>query len=171
MLLRERFSALRECVERFCPYGFRATWHHLVVSAGIPQRLEDDPASLDRAIAELAEAREPFMAHRAAYAEYRRAEKAAGRRCPKELTAGRPNLLAYCPEPEVHPRERLVVVVTRVLDAPPDEDRCRACGTTRAPVDVCPECGVAPHNFPSGPQTAYRWRQIWQRTAHLARRP
>ncbi|HET9138518.1 hypothetical protein, partial [Actinophytocola sp.] len=54
-------AALRECVLCFGPYGFRATWHHLVVNAGIPRRLEDDPESLVRAVAELAEAR-PFVA-------------------------------------------------------------------------------------------------------------
>ncbi|MEU4218416.1 hypothetical protein [Actinoplanes sp. NPDC026623] len=40
--LRDRLLALRECVVHFGPYGFRATWHHLMVGAGVPRRLEDD---------------------------------------------------------------------------------------------------------------------------------
>ncbi len=144
--LPERLHALRECVLRFCPYGFRATWHHLVSSAGIPQRLEDDPGSIDRAVAELEEAREPLLAHRKAYAERRRREKARGRRVPDEptltLTRFPGEVVAYCPDPERHPGERPVVVVRRVLEAPPEDHLCPACGKERAITEVCPACGV-----------------------------
>jgi len=170
--LPERLYALRECVLRFCPYGFRATWHHLVSSAGIPQRLEDDPAAIDRAVAELEEAREPLLAHRAAYAERRRREKARGRRVPHEpsLTRFAGEVVAYCPDPERHPGERLVVVVRRVLEAPRRDQLCPACGQERAVTEICPACGVADRRAPtSEARTSHRWRQLWQRTAYLDR--
>ena len=139
----ERLHALRECVLRFCPYGFRATWHHLVSSARIPQRPEDDLASIDRAVTELEEAREPLLAHRAAYAERRRVEKARGRRVPDEpLPRLGGEIVAYCPDPERHPRERLVVVVRRVIETPPVDHLCPACGQERAVTEICPACGV-----------------------------
>ncbi len=160
----ERLLALRECVLRFCPYGFRATWHHLVVNAGIPKRLEDDPAAIVRAVAELEEAREPLLEHRKAYAERRRQEKARGRRVPDE--PGTSEVIAYCPDPDRHPTERLVVVVRKILDASPEEHRCAVCGQERAIAEPCPTCGVAARRVPTSGRTQFRWRQIWQRTAY-----
>jgi len=54
---RWRLSDLRSCLVHFAPYGFGATFHHLRGSAGIPQRPEDDPDALVRAVEELHEAR------------------------------------------------------------------------------------------------------------------
>lgn len=43
---RVRHTNLRSCLVPFAPYGFRATYHHLCLSAGIPRNLEKDPSSL-----------------------------------------------------------------------------------------------------------------------------
>jgi hypothetical protein len=72
--IRDRFLALRECALCFGPYGFRATWHHLMVSARVPQRLEADVDSLVRAVRELEEARGLWLEWTRAYEERRRQE-------------------------------------------------------------------------------------------------
>lgn len=69
-----------KCTLRFAPYGFRATFHHLVDSARISRRLQDDPQALERAVAELEEGRQVWVEHSRAYAARRRHEKTAGRR-------------------------------------------------------------------------------------------
>lgn len=83
--VRGRLLALRECVLRFPPYGFRATWHHLVVSAGLSAWLEseENPESLVRAVDELAEARRLWLAETQAFEARRRRAKATGRRQPR----------------------------------------------------------------------------------------
>lgn len=78
--LCRRHSALRTCITLFAPYGFRATYHHLTLSAAIPRRLEADPDALVRAVEELHEARMLWLARVEEYAAQRRAEKRAGRR-------------------------------------------------------------------------------------------
>lgn len=173
---QRRLRALRECALHFAPYGFRATWHHLVVSVQIPQRLDDDPQALVRAVGELERARRVLLPHVEAYAARRRQEKAAGCRVPGEADpwnswgwCG----LAFCPDPEVHPHEPLAVVVRRLLDAHLagiiEPDRCPVCGTERRPSRACPTCGV----HPGGPMArrhegrasrAEQWRRIWART-------
>jgi hypothetical protein len=97
--------ALRESVLHFAPYGFRATWHHLVVSAALPVRLEDDPGSLLRAVDELEAARRLWLAEAQTFKARRRQEKAAGRRQPRRDEGWHvsPARLAFCPDPEVHP--------------------------------------------------------------------
>jgi hypothetical protein len=163
-----RLLALRESVARFCPYGFRATWHHVILNAEVPRRLADDPDSLRRAAAELVEARQIWMAHREAFAERRRREKAVGRRGPTfgDRWYSWGDRLAYCPDPAVHPRERLVVVVRRVMDAYlSGEDFsvfCPACGCMRPDDEPCPKCGVDTRKSLLRPVPVYRWRQIWQ---------
>ncbi|MEW9529142.1 hypothetical protein [Microbispora sp. NPDC049125] len=172
---RERLLALRECVLRFPPYGFRGTWHHVILVARVPQRLERDLESLRRAIDEIEPARRVWMDHRAAYIARRHREKASGRRAadPVARVYSWAGWLAYCPDPEVHPTERLAVVVERVLDAHArrrdSATACLVCGTARGLDQICPGCGVDPR----GPITTararspYRWRDIWQRTAFL----
>ncbi|MBP2326333.1 endogenous inhibitor of DNA gyrase (YacG/DUF329 family) [Kibdelosporangium banguiense] len=163
-----RILALRESVARFCPYGFRATWHHVLVNARVPRQLTDDPDSLCRAAAELVEARQVWMTYRDAFADRRRREKALGRRDP--VFADRwyswGNRLAYCPNPTVHPRERLVVVVQRVMEAYLSgrdvSVSCPACGSTRPDATPCPRCGVDTQWLSGRPVTVYRWRRIWQ---------
>lgn len=173
---RDRLLALRECVLCFAPYGFRATWHHLIVSASVPRRLDDDPASLERAMDELAEARLVWRARSEDYAARRRREKAAGRRDAARADHWRSwaGLIAYCPDFEKHPTERLVVVVRRVIDAfESGVDplvTCRACRWPLTADAPCPACGVDP----AGPEasrpgirvrTSFRWRAVWLRTA------
>lgn len=80
---RRRHAALRTCLTLYAPYGFRSTYHHLTVSAGIPRNLDADPDSLERAVNELHEARLLRLAEDARYAELRRREKHAGQRSPR----------------------------------------------------------------------------------------
>ena len=143
--LPRRLLALRECVLRFAPYGFRATWHHLVVSAGLPVYLEVDPDSLIRAVDELEQARALWRAETNAFAARRRREKAEGRRQPRrhEGWHARPGLLAVCPDPEAHPRGPLATEVERLITA-------RRAGADRVP-------------FPATTGESVPWRLIWQR--------
>ncbi len=169
---QRRILALRECALHFAPYGFRATWHHLVVSAGIPVRLEDDPESLVRAVDEIEEARRLWLAEVGAYTTRRLREKAAGTRQPRRADGWRTAvpLLAFCPEPAIHPTERLITVVGRLISAYHAEtmspEVCPVCGTTRTSLP-CPHCGVCSWNPAavgwSVPPPALSWRLIWQR--------
>ena len=78
--LHRRHSALRTCLTLFAPYGFRATYHHLTLSAAIPRRQEADPDAPVRAVEELHEARVLWLARAQEYAAQRRSEKRTGRR-------------------------------------------------------------------------------------------
>ncbi|GAA3842841.1 hypothetical protein GCM10022226_77040 [Sphaerisporangium flaviroseum] len=95
---QDRLLALRECVVHFAPYGFRPTWHHLLVNARIPRRLEDDSASLVRAVAELDEARHLWMECSNAYAARRRQKRKVG--------GSTPPLTAYHASVDVTPWHR-----------------------------------------------------------------
>ncbi|MEV6344782.1 hypothetical protein [Actinoplanes sp. NPDC051851] len=170
---RRRLLALRECVLHFAPYGFRATWHHLVLHAGIPVCLEADPASLTRALDELEDARRLWLTEARAFALRRRREKAAGRRTPgrEESWHVSPGWLAWCPDPERHPAEPLPVVVDRLITAYRSGEspagRCPACGTVRPPRD-CPQCGVTSWDpvgtrLPASRRTGLPWSLIWHR--------
>ncbi|SBT40885.1 hypothetical protein [Micromonospora narathiwatensis] len=178
--VRRRLLALRECALHFSPYGFRATWHHLVVNAGLPVCLEEDPDSLLRAVDELDEARQIWLADTHAFTARRRQEKAAGRRNPRREDAWHtwPGWLAFCPDPEIHPRERLAIVVHRLIvayrsEAVPSEV-CPACNALR-PSLPCPSCGVCSWNPqaypwnpagvrpPGPPDTGLPWQLIWHR--------
>ncbi|AEV87006.1 hypothetical protein ACWT_5989 [Actinoplanes sp. SE50] len=178
--LHHRLLALRECVLHFAPYGFRATWHHLVLRAGIPVSLESDPDSLLRAVAELEDARRLWLAEVQAFSVRRRKDKAVGRRRPGDDDAwyAWPQWLAFCPDPEHHPTEPLVTVVARLIDAyrsgEVPADRCPACERTRLPPH-CPHCGARswdrsayPWNAsgdrpPVPPRASLPWPLIWQR--------
>ncbi len=162
----------------FGPYGFRATWHHLMVSAGVPQRLEDDPAALDRAVDELEEARMLWATYRDAFAERRRQEKARGRRTPRrsERWYSWDGRIAYCPDAVQHPRGRLAAVVQRVMDTYSTgadwSAMCQACGCDRSDAELCSHCGVAPPDAITLPSTSAQrspgqWRHIWRRTAYV----
>ncbi|MEX3107062.1 hypothetical protein A7X96_041245, partial [Streptomyces sp. ST1020] len=74
-LALRRYS-LRKCLERFAPYGHRATWDHLSSRAGFgPEDRSPDPARLVAALEELEEARTVWLAYEAGFAERRRKEK------------------------------------------------------------------------------------------------
>lgn len=129
-----------------------------------------------RAVDELDEARLVWRAQSEDYAARRRREKADGRRDASRADNWRSwaGLIAYCPDVEKHPTERLVIVVRRVIaayEAGVDPlVTCRACGSSLTADVPCPACGVDP----AGPtadrpgirvRTSYRWRAVWQRTA------
>ncbi|GIH97742.1 hypothetical protein ACFFMN_06565 [Planobispora siamensis] len=172
-----RLLALRECALHFPLYGFRATWHHLIISARIPYRLEGYLESLVRAVTELKEARDLGLAHLAARTDQRRRDKAAGRRTPRiahQWDQHGWKSVAYCPEPAIHPQERLAVIVERMISSyVPDKiefPECLACGTTRALTETCPTCGVNPPGFYGHcvPDRLLRlqptWQEIWSRS-------
>lgn len=158
---------------RFGPYGFRATWHHLLTSAGIHLRLDKDPRSLGRAVDELEQARRWWRSWSEDYAARRRREKAAGLRQRRErgLWHTQPQFIAYCPDFEKHPTERLAVVVQRVIDAHGRgadlSATCPACGHGLTVAADCRHCGVAPDG-PSArhigieADTGRRWREVWR---------
>lgn len=188
--LRHRHSALRTCITLFAPYGFRATYHHLTLSAAIPRRLEADPDALVRAVEELHEARMLWLARVEEYAAQRRAEKRAGRRA---VPNPRPWWLrsrwdgpdrAWHEDPSRHPSLRLSEYVRRqhaILDGaePPG---CPACGdegprelssTGHGWFELCRGCAWAPAPCPCGkrhrvvPETSYNWEGIRKR-AHMS---
>ncbi|TDO42307.1 hypothetical protein C8E87_6074 [Paractinoplanes brasiliensis] len=170
--VQRRLYALRECALHCSPYGFRATWHHLVVFAGIPRHLDTDPESLVRAVLELEQARQVVLPRAAAYARQRRQEKSAGLRVPRSVVPWNSwgwSGIAYCPDPVHHPTGPLAAVVRRVLDgfASGEDAVCRACGTERRrPGRPCPTCGVHPDGPSSRWRTAHAaetWYRIWRR--------
>ncbi|MEU6021849.1 hypothetical protein [Micromonospora sp. NPDC047134] len=167
---QRRLRALRQCAEHCAPYGFRATWHHLVVAARIPRSLTDDLDALVRAVDELQRAREVVLPRAQEYAALRRREKAHGRRLPRTPPPWNSwgwSRIAYCPDPEHHPTGPLATVVQTVLDrhdAGISVDRhCLVCGIERRrPGRACPTCGV----HPDGPVARWcastaeeRWRR------------
>ncbi|MFI9187613.1 hypothetical protein ACIGXG_36040 [Streptomyces goshikiensis] len=190
LTLRRRHSALRTCITLFAPYGLRATYHHLTLSAAIPRRLEADPDALVRAVEELYEARVLWLARAEEYAAQRRAEKRAGRRA---AVSPRPWWLrswwegpnrAWYEDPVRHPSLRLPEYVRRqnaILDGV-DLPGCPACGDERPLVsnstghgwvEVCRGCAWVLAPCPCGqrhrfvPQTPFSWKAIWQR-AHMS---
>ncbi|MEW2237028.1 hypothetical protein AB0886_33575, partial [Streptomyces sp. NPDC024062] len=121
MALR-RYS-LRKCLERFAPYGHRATWDHLCARHGIePEDRAPDPGRLIRALEELEEARAVWLAYEAGFAERRRREKHDGLRRPgtfddwhRRIWGG--NGIAHCEDPGVHPSAPLGEVLGRLISA------------------------------------------------------
>ncbi|MDH6137491.1 hypothetical protein P3T37_006924 [Kitasatospora sp. MAA4] len=181
-----RLSALRTCLEVFAPYGLRATYHHLVLSAQIPEDLARDPESLVRAVEELHAARQVWLSAQADYVQRRRAEKHAGQRQPARHEAlptwswgwGRPGYL--CPDPRRHPARPLSEVVRHSIGraAHPDEGGCPLCTGSRAVLwddgyatyQLCRRCGIALHVQRSTAGMVQRiaahrqWQSIWHRT-------
>ncbi|MCM1945918.1 hypothetical protein NC315_11105 [Streptomyces sp. G2] len=187
--LHRRHSALRTCLTVFAPYGLRATYHHLTLSAAIPRRLEADPDALGRAVEELQEARVLWLARAEEYAVRRRAEKRAGRRA---VSNPRPWWMrswvesperAWFDDPSRHPSLRLPAYVRRrnaLLDGA-DLPGCPACGDERQHVlsstghgwvELCRGCAWVLTPCPCGgrhrlvPDTPFTWQGIWQR-AHM----
>ncbi|WP_418956172.1 hypothetical protein [Streptomyces tritici] len=151
-LALRRYS-LRKCLERFAPYGHRATWAHLCRRHGFgPEDRELDPARLVAALDELEEARTVWLAYEREFAERRRREKHDGLRRPASVddwhrrTWGG-NGVARCDDPGVHPSEPLAEVLRRLiaaLRAAPGA-HCPVCAGTRIerrPEPVCGTCGV-----------------------------
>lgn len=133
-LALRRYS-LRKCLERFAPYGHRATWDHLCARHSIePEDREPDPVRLVAALDELEEARAVWLAYEVNFAERRKREKHDGLRRPgsfddwHRLTWGG-NGVARCDNPAVHPSESLAEVLRRLIS-----------GLESGPGAVCPVC-------------------------------
>ncbi|MEU3711422.1 hypothetical protein [Streptomyces catenulae] len=161
LLATRRRTALRKCLERFAPYGHRATWHHLCTRAGIaPQDRDPDPARLLAALAELEEARTLWLAYEAECVARRRREKRDGIRQPGALDAWHRRTwggceIVPCAAPHRHPAAPLAAVLRTVIAAMesgrPRND-CPVCGSPRfrpltdtdrrAAGPVCADCGV-----------------------------
>ncbi|MFE3326468.1 hypothetical protein [Streptomyces sp. NPDC059176] len=133
-LALRRYS-LRKCLERFAPYGHRATWHHLCARHRIePEDREPDPARLVAALDELEEARAVWLAYEVEFAERRRREKHEGLRRPGSIDDWHRRTwgghgIARCDDPSVHPSDPLGVVLRRLIAALED-----------APGAACPVC-------------------------------
>src|SRR3954447_7815575 len=81
-LALRRYS-LRKCLERFAPYGHRATWDHLCSRAGCgPEDSSPDPARLRGGLGELEEARSVWLGYELEFAKRRKKEKFDGLRRP-----------------------------------------------------------------------------------------
>ncbi|MGW1129651.1 hypothetical protein [Streptomyces sp. NPDC002526] len=159
-LALRRYS-LRKCLERFAPYGHRATWDHLCARHGIaPEDRAPDPVRLVRALDELERARTVWLGYEAGFAERRRREKHRGLRRPgafddwhRRTWGG--NGVARCDDPAVHPSAPLAEVLARLISALEAEPGagCPVCGKTgitwRHDLDtepwsgpVCTGCGI-----------------------------
>ncbi|MFF9342944.1 MULTISPECIES: hypothetical protein [unclassified Streptomyces] len=156
-----RRYALRKCLERFAPYGHRATWDHLCHRHGFgPDDRELDPARLVAALEELEEARAVWLAYEEGFAARRRREKHGGLRAlgalddwHRDVWGG--NGVVRCGDPAVHPTDPLPQVVRRLVTAlehGPGE-ACPGCAGTRIAWTggagdgdwygpVCADCGV-----------------------------
>ncbi|MCX5398376.1 hypothetical protein [Streptomyces sp. NBC_00102] len=190
LLPHRRHSALRSCLTVFAPYGLRATYHHLTLSAAIPRRLEADPDALVRAVEELHEARVLWLARADEYATRRRAEKRAGRRAapdprPWWLRTGwdDPDHVWH-QDPFRHPSLRLPAYVRRrnaILDGA-ELPGCPACGdeaprvlssTGHGWVESCRGCAWELTPCPCGQRHRFEpfhpagWKGIWRR-AHMS---
>ncbi|MFJ2772282.1 hypothetical protein [Streptomyces sp. NPDC087300] len=133
-LALRRYS-LRKCLERFAPYGHRATWDHLCSRAGFgPEDRSPDPARLVSALEELEAARAVWLAYEAGFAARRRKEKHDGLRRPGSVddwhrcTWGGFGV-AWCDDPGVHPHAPLAEVLRRLITA-----------LERDPGTACPVC-------------------------------
>ncbi|MER5892865.1 hypothetical protein [Streptomyces sp. NPDC001876] len=159
-LALRRYS-LRKCLERFAPYGHRATWDHLCARHGIePEDRAPDPVRLIGALEELEEARDVWLAYETGFAERRRREKHDGLRRPgafddwhRRTWGG--NGIAPCDNPGVHPAAPLADVLGRLIAALSAEPgvACPVCTATgivwRQDLDrepwsgpVCTGCGI-----------------------------
>ncbi|MER6202917.1 hypothetical protein ABT234_36790 [Streptomyces sp. NPDC001586] len=173
-----RFAALCTCLAEFAPYGFRATYHHLCHSTGIPPEPDQDPEAVARAVEELHAAREVWFAAFRAWKGARRVQKLAGVRVPEPPE---PRRVLWCPDPGFHPAEPLAAVMPRILCAPPGAlPHCPVCPEGRGMVPwhdgnrvhrLCAGCGVSladrpvPHDARIAADRAERWRLVWRRRA------
>ncbi|WP_406499427.1 hypothetical protein OG936_32045 [Streptomyces sp. NBC_00846] len=162
--MRRRHAALRACLTLYAPYGFRATYHHLTVSAAIPRDLDADPESLERAVNELHEARLLRLAEDARYAERRRREKHAGQRGPRRPGPwwhrhGQQSCIQL--DPLGHPALALPEFVRRQIGLANGEalPGCADCGsglpavsrsTGHGFIDLCRSCGTVQRSCACG---------------------
>ncbi|KUF13514.1 MULTISPECIES: hypothetical protein [Streptomyces] len=133
-LALRRYS-LRKCLERFAPYGHRATWDHLCARAGFgPEDRSPEPARLVAALDELEAARAVWLTYEEGFARRRRKEKHDGLRRPGSVddwhrcTWGGHGV-AWCDDPGVHPSAPLADVLRKLITA-----------LERDPGGACPVC-------------------------------
>ncbi|MFI5985558.1 hypothetical protein ACIBEA_32455 [Streptomyces sp. NPDC051555] len=150
-----RRHSLRRCLERFAPYGHRATWWHLCDRHGIgPDDRGADPLRLVAALEELEDARAVWLEYERHFAERRRREKHDGLRRP-EWAWGGEAAVVRCADPDVRPEGALGEVLRRLVKALESEPgtACPVCGDQElrwnAPVGpghwvgpVCAGCGI-----------------------------
>ncbi|MFE5853695.1 hypothetical protein ACFQ61_10840 [Streptomyces sp. NPDC056500] len=135
-LALRRYS-LRKCLERFAPYGHRATWDHLCARHGIePEDRAPDPARLVAALEELERARAVWLAYEESFADRRKREKHGGLRRPSSFDDWHRRTwgghgVARCDTPSVHPTAPLDEVLRRLIEA-----------LGRKPGESCPACGA-----------------------------
>ncbi|GGZ85556.1 hypothetical protein [Streptomyces subrutilus] len=126
-----RRHSLRRCLERFAPYGHRATWWHLCDRHGIaPEDRGADPLRLVAALEELEEARAVWLEYERQFAERRRREKHHGLRRPEWAWGGSGDAVVRCADPGVRPEGALGEVLRRLVRALESE-----------PGTGCPICG------------------------------
>ncbi|MFF3555412.1 hypothetical protein ACWD4V_16475 [Streptomyces tsukubensis] len=136
-LALRRYS-LRKCLERFAPYGHRATWDHLCARHGFgPEDRSPDPAKLVAALDELERARDIWLAYEEEFADRRKREKHDGLRRPPSGDEWHRNVwggngVARCDSPREHPSAPLDEVMRRLVTA-----------LAGAPGAHCPVCGTS----------------------------
>jgi hypothetical protein len=154
-------TSLRKCLERFAPYGHRATWNHLCERYGIaPDDRHPPQAKLVAALAELEEARAVWLDYEEEFAARRKREKFDGVRQPTTLDDWHRRTwggcgIAWCDDPGAYPAGRLADVLRRLIAALASTpgDGCPVCEGTRlvwhdnlhhAPDagPVCTGCGI-----------------------------
>ncbi|ALC24153.1 hypothetical protein ACH46N_28090 [Streptomyces pristinaespiralis] len=159
-LALRRYS-LRKCLERFAPYGHRATWDHLCGRHRIgPEDRAPDPARLVAALEELEEARAVWLAYEDNFADRRKREKHDGLRRPGHIDDWHRRTwgghgVARCDNPKEHPSAPLAEVLRRLIGALEAEPgtACPVCSDThivwRQDLEhepwsgpVCTGCGI-----------------------------
>lgn len=134
-----RRHSLRRCLERFAPYGHRATWWHLCDRHGIaPEDRGADPLRMVAALEELEEARAVWLEYERQFAERRRREKHDGLRRPEWAWGGAGDAVVRCADPGVRPEGALDEVLRRLVRALESE-----------PGTACPVCGDVELHWPA----------------------
>jgi hypothetical protein len=179
-LALRRYS-LRKCLERFAPYGHRATWDHLCARHGIePEDRSPDPVRLIRALDELEAARAVWLRYEAGFAERRRREKRDGLRRPGAFDDWHRRTwgghgVARCEDPTVHPSAPLAEVLGRLIAALRSEPgtSCPVCAGTeitwRHDLEcepwsgpVCTRCGIVVPQPALTPGALAKARNSWR---------
>lgn len=178
-----RLSNLRSCIFHFAPYGFRATYFYLTISAGIPRTVQTDPESLVRAADELHAARSAWLAGIGPLLRQRRELKRSGHRDLPDASwwARFGTVLTRGPDPRRHPDMPLAAFIERQLERASGADLvgCPACGEVRGPIsestghgfiDRCQQCGTLLCPCPCGAthwdearRFDHLWPGIWRR--------
>lgn len=145
----QRRQALRRSLERFAPYGHRATWHHLCTRAGIdPEDRSPDPDRLVAALEELEEARAVWLRYEQDVAARRKKEKLAGIRQPTALDDWHRlcwggNAILFYDDPGAAPPAPLAVTLRRLIDTREAEARRLLRNTPAGARSTSPRTGTA----------------------------